>query len=293
MRKLFLLFAAVLFLKTGFSQNKEQHLQKSLLWEVSGNGLKKPSYLFGTYHFAGKDFIDSLPVIAHDFEKCTAVAGEFVIDSSAYAKMAPAMMLKGNSLDKILSADEYKLVGDYLQQVAHMNISTFNQLKPAALEVLLLSFTAPKTISPTNPPLDEYFQNEGKKRHAKLLGLETVDDQIDLLLNTPMDEQKRHLLEAVRKKDEQKKEMDMVYTLYRQQDLDGLGKALIADEDYSPEEMDKLLKDRNLKWVQELPAIMKQQPTFITVGAGHLVGEYGLINQLLLKGYTVKAVTSY
>jgi uncharacterized protein YbaP (TraB family) len=293
MRKLFLLFAAVLFLKTGFGQNKPQHLEKSLLWEVSGNGLEKPSYLFGTYHFAGKDFIDSLPSIRLDFEQCTAVASEFVIDSSAYAKMAPAMMLKDNTLDKILSPEEYKLVGDYLQQVAQMNISTFNQLKPAAVEVLLLSFTAPKTISATNPPLDEYFQNEGKKRHAKLLGLETIDDQIDILLNTPLADQKRHLLESVRKKDEEKKQMDMIYALYRQQDLDGLGKALIADEEYSPEEMDKLLKDRNLKWVKELPAIMKQQPTFIAVGAAHLVGEFGLINQLRLKGYTVKPVSSY
>jgi hypothetical protein len=290
MKKLVLLAVCLFILQTAFTQSNPPALQKSLLWEISGNGLAEPSYLFGTYHFAGKDFIDSLPAIEKDFEKCKAVVGEFVIDASAIAKMGPAMRMTDNTLDKILSPDEYKLVGDYLQQTAHMNISSFNKLKPAAIEVLLLSFTAPKTISATNPALDEYFQTEGKKRHDVLLGLETVDDQIDLLLNTPMADQKRHLLEAIRKKDEQKKEIDMMYDLYRHQDLDGLGKELISDEDYTPEEMDKLLKNRNLKWIQELPAILKQQSTFIAVGAAHLVGEYGLISQLRLKGYTVKPV---
>src|SRR5579862_4406386 len=134
MRKTFLLLVVLFLIETGFCQNNQPHLQKSLLWEVSGNGLTKPSYLFGTYHFAGKDFIDSLPAIGHDFDQCSAVAGEFVIDSSTYAKMAPAMILSNNTLDKILSPDEYKLVGDYLQEAAHMNIGSFNKLKPAALE---------------------------------------------------------------------------------------------------------------------------------------------------------------
>jgi len=62
------------------------------------------------------------------------------------------------------------------------------------------------------------------------------------------------------------------------------------DDDSMPDQKDKLLKDRNLNWITQLPAIMQQQPTFIAVGAGHLVGDYGLIKQLRLKGYKVTAV---
>ncbi|MBV8391009.1 MAG: TraB/GumN family protein, partial [Mucilaginibacter sp.] len=55
-------------------------------------------------------------------------------------------------------------------------------------------------------------------------------------------------------------------------------------------EIDKLLKNRNIKWIKEMPEIMQKQATFIAVGAAHLVGDYGLINQLRLKGYIVKAI---
>ena len=32
-----------------------------LLWKISGNGLTKPSYLFGTHHVAPLSVIDSVP----------------------------------------------------------------------------------------------------------------------------------------------------------------------------------------------------------------------------------------
>ena len=287
---LLLLLTCVLYANVTLAQVNTKPLEKSLLWEISGNGLGSPSYLFGTYHFAGKSFADSLQYIKKYFNSCHAAVGEFVIDPSSYSKLAPAMMLTDNTLDKIFAPAEYQLITDYVKQTLDMDMTTLNKLKPAALEVLIVSVTAPKTISATNPALDEYFQTEGKARKDTVIGLETIEEQIDILLNTPMEQQKRHLLADIKKKDEEKKEIALIYKLYQQQNLNELGKLLIGDEDYTPAEMDKLLKNRNLKWMTEIPDIIKQQPTFIAVGAAHLVGQYGLINQLRLKGYTVKPV---
>jgi len=66
--------------------------------------------------------------------------------------------------------------------------------------------------------------------------------------------------------------------------------AALTEKSVSPDLSDKMLKNRNLDWMTKAPDIIKEQPTFIVVGAAHLVGQYGLINQLRLKGYTVKAV---
>ena len=59
---------------TLFGQNRYQ----SLLWEVSGNGMRKPSYLYGTMHISGKlafqlgdpfyDCIQSVDVVALELE---------------------------------------------------------------------------------------------------------------------------------------------------------------------------------------------------------------------------------
>ena len=62
--------------------------------------------------------------------------------------------------------------------------------------------------------------------------------------------------------------------------------------DFTAEEMDGLLKNRNDKWMAQLPTMMQNQSLFIAVGAGHLVGEDGLIKGLRAQGYTVTALKS-
>jgi uncharacterized protein YbaP (TraB family) len=286
MKKTLAALLLCLFVLTTYGQKGN----KSLLWEISGNGLKTPSYLFGTYHLAGKSFIDSLSTVKTYFNTCKTVAGEIVIDSTMVTKVGAAMMFKDSTtLDKIFTPAQYKLVNDYVKQVTKMDLAVFNHFKPATVSTLLSAFTAPKTITATNPALDMYFQEEAKRLNYKVIGLETAEDQIDLLFNDPIADQKKQLLKSVLKKDKEKKSGEQLYSLYLQQDLDGIEKLMNADDD-TPELTDRMLKNRNLKWIAELPAIIKEQPTFVAVGAAHLVGKYGLIKQLRLKGYTVKAV---
>jgi uncharacterized protein YbaP (TraB family) len=214
------------------------------------------------------------------------------MDETVVAKMMPAMMLPKSTLDSIFTPAEYQLIKDKFKQVTGMdNLQAFNKFKPAAVQVMFLTFIAPKTVTDANPQLDTYFQTEGKKRGEKVLGLETVEFQSDLLLNGPVESQKKHLLNFVKDMDKDRALMLQLYKGYLRQDMDALGKMMFEDDtDYTQQEMDALLKDRNLKWIGELPVIMNSQPTFIAVGAGHLIGQYGLIEQLRLKGFTVKAV---
>lgn len=281
----FLLLAFALGLNIVQAQTKSH---KSLLWEINGNGLTAPSYLFGTYHLAGKNFIDSLSSVKTYFNSCKTVAGELLIDSTTATKLSAYMLFKDSTtLDKIFTADEYKMIGDYVKKVTKIDLADLNNVKPATVSTLLSAYTAPKTVTATNPAMDKYFQEEAKRRNYKIIGLESVEDQAELLFNAPIAEQKKDLLKAIQKKDIIK--VEKLYSLYRKQDLDGIEKLLDAEDD-SPEVTDRMLKNRNLKWIAELPAILKEQPTFIAVGAAHLVGQYGLINQLRLKGYSVKPV---
>lgn len=286
-KRILSLLALVLALNIACAQSNSN---KSLLWEVSGNGLTTSSYLFGTYHLAGKSFADSLGYIKKHLNECKAVAGEMILDSTMIQKVGMAMLLTdGTTLDKLFNTDDYKLVADYATAATRMDMGMLNHFKPSAIYMLATMLNAPKTISDTNPALDMYFQQEAKRLNYKVLGLETIEDQIELMFNLPMELQKKQLLNSISKKDKEKLVGQQLYNLYLQQDFDGLEKLMAEDYDL-PEITDKMLKKRNLKWMTELPAIIKEQPTFIAVGAAHLVGQYGLVNQLRLKGYTVKAV---
>lgn len=279
----------------GIGLNAEAQIKKTnntLLWEISGKGLQKPSYLFGTYHFAGKSFIDTMKVLNEKRNNAGAIVGELLMDNTMALKLAPYMLMKNNFIDKLLSPDEYKLVADYLKKVSGYDLKMLNSLKPAAIQVMLLSFTAPVTFSKDNPAIDQYFQDEAKSKGKKLVGLETVEDQAEALFGSSLERQKELLLKGILKEEKTRAETQKMYDYYIAQDLEKLEKLFNSNEDYTQEEMDRLLKNRNEKWLAQLPALMQEQGLFIAVGAGHLIGKDGLIKGLQALGYTVTPVAT-
>jgi uncharacterized protein YbaP (TraB family) len=276
----------------GHSTAQTKKAENSLLWEISGNGLKKTSYLFGTYHFAGKDFIDSMKVLSEKLQSADAIVGELIIDKNTAAKLAPHMLMKNNFLDKLLTPEQYEMVASYLKKISGYDLKLFNSIKPMALQMTMLQFTAPKTISPTNPALDQYIQDYGKANNKKLIGLETVEDQAEILFGSSLERQVELLVKGVKEAEKSKEESQKLYDNYITQNLDELQKLFEQSDDYSQEELDKLLKIRNQKWLVQLPTLMENGRLFIAVGAGHLIGKGGMLEGLKKLGYTVKPLST-
>ncbi|MFD2160939.1 TraB/GumN family protein [Paradesertivirga mongoliensis] len=275
------------------AQSKEKVQAKcGLLWEVSGKGMKAPSYLFGTYHLIGKNFLDTLPAIMRHFSKAQTVVGEVVMeDEMAMAqKLMPMMLLKDNSLDKILSDREFAEIDSFLKVKTSMNLSMLNGMKPAAVQIMLVAMLAPKNISPENPALDMFFQTEAKKAGKNVVGFETAEQQGALLFNQSLSRQKDLLLKTVRENARMMRESQELFHYYKNQDLEAIEKAFSSNEDYTPEEMDAMLAQRNKVWIKVMPEMMNKSSVFFAVGAGHLVGREGLINSLRELGYTLKPV---
>lgn len=275
------------------SKAQQKKTENSLLWEISGNGLQKPSFLFGTYHYAGKDFIDTMKVLNEKLNQADVVVGELIIDSTLTSQLVPFMIMLDNHLDKLLTPKEYQNVAEYLKKVSGQDLKTFNIMKPATVLMTILRYTAPKSnISPTNPALDEYFQVYGKANHKKVIGLETVEDQGIVIFGNSLERQKELLIKSIGNEKKNKKVSQKLYESYIAQNLDKLEKLFVKSDDYNREELDIMLKNRNIKWMEQLPELMQNQSLFIAVGAGHLVGQDGLISRLQAGGYTVKPLAT-
>lgn len=260
-----------------------------LLWEISGKGLKSPSFLFGTYHLVGKSFLDTLPAVIDQLNKVKTVVGELIMEdeTAMVQKLTPLMLLKEGSLDKILSPQEYAETDSFLKLKTGMNLNTLNGLKPSAVQITLIAFLVPKDISPQNPALDMYFQAEAKKLNIQVLGLETLEEQGAILFDDSIRRQKELLLKTVRESDRMVEESSTLFENYRQQDLKAIEEAFLKNEDYTPEEMNTLLAKRNKRWIARIPDLMTKGPVFFAVGAGHLVGKDGLITLLRNLGFTL------
>lgn len=276
----------------------------SLLWKISGNGLENPSYLFGTHHLVPISFLDSVPGVFEAFESTEQTVGEINMgDAGAMAAMQQrimeaALMPEGITYNSLLPPEEVHLIDSTLVDLLGAGLGQLGQLKPAMLSNLI-SITLYQRYYPDmsgQENIDLHFQHEALKRTRSVIGLETVDDQIEVLLShTPVERQAELLACMVKHPELLKKQMDDVQVAYHAQDLDALI-ALYEEEapdDPCPsteEEKNAMNKDRNDKWLAQLPAIMQEKPSFIAVGVLHLPGEDGLILGLRDQGFTVEPV---
>ncbi len=103
----------------------------------------------------------------------------------------------------------------------------------------------------------------------------------------PYEWQAKELLKNIDSLDKYKNEFDTLMLAYKNQQLDIMEKLITKSEFGMDEFEDVLLNRRNANWVEKIGVIMKSKSIFIAVGAGHLVGEKGLINLLKKEGYAV------
>ncbi len=263
--------------------------EHSLLYEVSGNGLKKPSYLFGTFHLMTSSFIDSQKVVMKKLRKSKAVAGEISMDSLGVANSNYFLKLKSDTpLSKLLSTNSYIELNAWMFDVSGSDLTFFDRMPPAFINAFLAQrlFMNNFPLSKDDVLMDMYFQSYAHKHRKKVIGLERVQTQIDALFSPPLKRQAEQLEKFVSEKDSAVTDIIELMHLYRTADYDNL-RRMMYDEDFSPAEIKSLLTDRNNAWMQLLPQIMSNQSTFIAVGAMHLAGSDGLVDQLKSKGYKV------
>lgn len=281
--------------------NIETSPDTSLLWKISGNGLDKPSYLFGTHHLVPISFLDSVPEVVTAFEKSEQTVGELDMGNMGAMQMqimGAAMMPSGVTYDSLLPPEEVQLIDSILTDLLGMGLNQLGQLKPAMLSNLI-SITLYQKFYPDmtgEENIDLHFQQEAMKRSRPVVALETVEDQIEVLLNSGTLERQAEMLACMVKHPELlKDQMDELQRAYYAQDVHAL-QALYEKElpdDPCPsteEEKNALNKDRNEKWLAQLPAIMEENASFVAVGAMHLPGNDGLIKGLRDLGYTVQAI---
>ena len=272
-----------------------RQVENSVFWQVSGKDLSQPSYLFGTFHLMGSRYIDSLARVMEKFSESKTLVGELLLDSTMTVKMMVAARLHETTLDKLLGPEDYQKTAAWLKELSGYDLKIFNGMNPMTIQIFLMTMLQQKYFplsGSADVPMDLYLQQRGKKEGKKLVGLESFEVQVNALFNQfSIQRQAEMLMEFVNEKEKAKEELLQMNKSYRNGDLGKL-EELLAVQTYSEEEAKVMLDDRNKNWMDQLPSLMKEQQTFIAVGALHLSGKHGLINLLREAGYTVTPLSS-
>lgn len=269
-----------------------------LLWKISGNGLKKPSYLFGTHHLAPLSILDSIPAFNDAFSSCPIVYGEIVIgDKEAIKKDTKknyeSMIAPPDStLDLLLSEHLYKKLDSITQKNMNLTADQIKKLKPAAIYIQLIMIKSLKYFKDfnLNEQLDEVIQRRALSANKQIRSFETSQQQSNILYDTPIKKQLETLKAIIELYDECDQYIKRTKEAYMTQDINTLINLLNNEtfglNDNNPKNSSD---ERNLNWNEQLKEILpKDEPIFIAVGAGHLPGKNGLIELLRKQGYTVE-----
>jgi uncharacterized protein YbaP (TraB family) len=289
-RKIFISFLLSLMVLIGmpvFAQN-------SLLWEISGNGIAAPSYLYGTIHIQDKRVFDFNDSLMPKLFECSTFAMEINMDSVDETKLMGMMFIEdGKTLEDLYSKKDYKLIKKVFKKKMGFEITMFNTMKPFAIMTLMEASemmkgkkedTARKNMK---EEMDLYLAGMAKDSGKKVIGIETVDEQMAVVSKMPPS----LLIEYLKNIDKEDKETDKLIEAYRHEELDKVLEML--DDKKSPfgaEFNDEILTKRNHIMADRISNLIKEKTIFIAIGAGHLPGKEGVIELLRKKGFNVRAV---
>ncbi len=265
----------------------------SLLWKVEGNGLEKPSWIFGTIHMLCKDdavLSDNMRQVIRD---CDVVYMEMDLDNifemmGAFSKLK---MTGDTTLRDLLSEKDYSKVKAYFEEKSTLlPFSVLETYKPMMASSLLSEGDLPCEGATS---MEQIIMGAAKQQGKKIKGLETMAQQAGFLDSIPYKYQAAELvkyIDSAGTDNGQNTMMNQLFDAYRNQDLKKLEDLMLDSDAGMSSFSDILLYRRNANWVMKLKTLMTDKSLLVAVGAGHLPGEKGVISLLRKAGYTVTPV---
>lgn len=272
---------------------QKSNTPKTLLWRISGNGLTKDSYLYGTMHVQDKRVFNFSDSLYHYLEKADGYAMEVdlrdFIDTMIQRAITDheAEFFRDDEEETISrpSGKKNATIDSLLKLVKDKNDPASRKRLIRMREALVRMSLKKKPEMPTI--MDAWFYGIARRQGKWLGSVEDVRDQLPLVdeVGTEMDEGSLKSSPA-----EVGRSLENMIQIYRSRDLDALYDW--AKPGMGQKESDRIFVRRNLKMIRSMDSLARIRSVFFAVGAAHLPGDSGVIKLLRDKGYTVTPVMS-
>lgn len=279
------LISAFTFSGTSYSQESPKN---SLLWMISGKDLSRPSYVFGTFHMMCKSDFAITDPLKEKLNATEQFYGELDMDDPGLQmSMMSKMRLKDKTLKDLMSESDYTTLSENFQRVTGMQLQLFNQFMPF-MSLSLLTLNSIECSDKIQP--EGEFVKLAQQQKLPILGLETIDDQIEAINSQPLDSQLHSLKKMVLAYDSVKQSMNKMIAVYKENNVDKLYDFIRANSNGDDRFETEMLAKRNKRWIPIIEKAMHEKPSFFAVGAGHLGGNEGVLELLRKQGYTLTPV---
>lgn len=271
-------------------------LNGQVLYRISGNGVKAPSYVFATNRIVGLEFLDSVPNLLPTFAKCKTVIAEFAMqDYEAIATLRTAALLPDSVLlDRYFTTEEYQSIDEAFRLAFEMGMDKLCRMKPSYLTALYRDDLLHKWLDyDSQRSMEAFFEALAAERNIPVRGLDEVGETMYILFDRePFHHQCKELVQIIEYPERETRIERNIADMYRYGRLTDISYALTSPDNNSTLSYSdyQVFAARNKEWVKRLRSYLVEGLCFITLDANYLGGEKGLLEQLRAAGYKVKAV---
>ena len=286
------------------------------VFRITGNGLKEPSYIIGTVHTLDGALLDSIPEYQEAVAQCRQLYTEFdTTDKQRHAednKRAQESLILPDSMTifEYLGPEKSEVLTKVFSEKFNTNLRD-SVVKPlwnyspsfyvGFIWITLMTKSGMIQTGVKTPidkaiiqqaydrgwtvgELDEIGEN-GTILPVEMPSLEAMTDSLMKFL-----ERYDEILESYKKESETVRKMEEFARSCNFEDFDAFSNNIKNVEAFSKAN-DIIFTKRNEKWLPKIKQAMQEAPTLFDFGAGHLVGDDGVLKMLRDAGYEVTLLT--
>ena len=292
--KLFLFLVVLTVCRTARAQSPQVQsiFPHALLWRISGNGLQKPSYLYGTMHLNDKRLFRFDDSVYRAIEKTEGLAIEVNPDEMAayFVNQLFDQLENGKKLQEILDQRYFDRNRKALAKKFNKPAEDISASDVVKEKNRWMSDYMQKGEMPTF--MDAYLYNIARRQGKWVGGIEDLSDQTGLMADLIDQSDISYILatDTSTRRSNSNSAIETMISLYSNQDLEGIES--FSSEQSTAEVKDMLLIHRNLKMARRIDSLISLRTMFLAIGAAHLPGDSGVISLLRRKGFTLEPVFS-
>ena len=270
--------------------------QAQVLYKISGNSAKSPSYIFATNKIVGIEFLDSVPNLLRCFSQCKVVLTEFAMqDYEALATLRVAALLPDSiRLDRYYTTEEYQKIDETMQLTLGMGMDKLCRMKPSYLTAMYRNELLHKWLDYDDQrSMEAFYQAIASDKGIPVRAIDDIGETMYMLFDRePFHWQCKELLQIIDYPEREVRQERTIAAMYRMGRLTDIAYLLVSPDNQSTQSYSdyQIYAARNMEWVKRLRDYLVEGGAFITLDAIYLGGEKGLLEQLRAAGYRVRSV---
>lgn len=267
-----------------------------VLYKISGNSAKAPSYIFATNKIVGIEFLDSVPNLLRCFSQCKVVLTEFAMqDYEALATLRVAALLPDSiRLDRYYTTEEYQKIDETMQLTLGMGMDKLCRMKPSYLTAMYRNELLHKWLDYDDQrSMEAFYQAIASDKGIPVRAIDDIGETMYMLFDRePFHWQCKELLQIIDYPEREVRQERTIAAMYRMGRLTDIAYLLVSPDNQSTQSYSdyQIYAARNKEWVKRLRDYLVEGGAFITLDAIYLGGEKGLLEQLRAAGYRVRSV---